>query len=157
MGYQAFWEDLSMLPPCFGCFSIHRCVSPPKKRIPTTHERNWSYSEPYPLRSNPKKIDLCIWVNGGSLFHRPPKFPTKTVRNKLVGMKRLLLYYWFIHPGRLTWNLRVQAPLEEENHGPNHHFQVLYVNLQGNTAVKTLGISEVLDIDPQMCRSFVRG
>ena len=33
----------------------------------------------------------------------------------------------FITPGKIRgWNLRIQnTPLEEENHLPNHHFQVL--------------------------------
>ena len=29
-----------------------------------------------------------------------------------------------LHPGRLTWNLRIHP--EKENHLPNRHFQVLY-------------------------------
>ena len=35
----------------------------------------------------------------------------------------ILQILWIVHPGRLTWNLRIH-PSEEENHLPNHHFQV---------------------------------
>jgi len=31
-----------------------------------------------------------------------------------------------LHPGRLTWNLRIHPwKIEKENHLPTHHFQVL--------------------------------
>ena len=41
-----------------------------------------------------KKLFVHLGEWGINLFHRPPKFPTKAVRNKLLGMKRLLFYYW---------------------------------------------------------------
>ena len=36
-----------------------------------------------------------------------------------------------IHPGRLTWNLRIRGPGKGKSSEPNHHFQVPAVNLQG--------------------------
>ena len=46
---------------------------------------------------------------------------------KVIGKKN----GWLIHPGRLTWNLRVFIPGISENPLPNHHSQIPAVNLRG--------------------------
>ena len=48
----------------------------------------------------------------------------KAARSRPFGKR------WYVHPGRLTWNLTI-LPCEEENHVPTPSFSGSMLNLRG--------------------------
>ena len=81
-------------------------------------------------------LDLSLWIyQFGVQEVQELTYPTFG-RGKSSTQKCRLVWDMFerrvtVHPGRLTWNLRIRAPWKKEQHLPNHHFHVPAVNLRG--------------------------
>ena len=61
--------------------------------------------------------------------HSPRDFPANPkcsscghLREDETPVKKRILWTIWVTPQELTWNLRIRAPWEKENHLPNHHF-----------------------------------